>query len=159
MSRDLDVGARAQQLAQLLLHKDANGAYAVPDRAARATVVLLALGVAHADPDAPMPPFVTQQLGAFCVEAGVAPQTPPAQLLGTLEAFLMAQIPPALRAQLEAFYREEAGRSGAAANAAVAQMLGMKRDLTPLQAGSRPAGTTAAGPMARFALANPKPTK
>ncbi len=158
MSRELGAGARSKDLAALLLNKNKDGAYAVDDKAARATVVLLALGVARGDPTVELSPFLTTQLGNFCAEAGVAATAPPAQLLSKLEAFLLGLIPATLRQQLEAFYREEMARGGNA-TAEVASMLGLQKSGGPLESGVRPKGTTAAGPMARFALVDKVPKK
>ena len=149
---DLGAGSRAKELAGLLLKKSADGKYAVEDQAARAVVVLLALGVARADSTVELSPWIMEQVGAFCAKAGVEKNTPPAQLLTRLENHLLGVIPVGVRQQVEAFYRQEMARGGQGVTSEVANMLGLEKKGGVLDSGARPKGTTAAGPMARFAL-------
>ena len=156
----LGTASRAQELSGLLLSRSADGAFTVEDRAARAAVTLLALALVKADDTIELPRFLMEQIGAFAREAGLANATTVAndQRPAQLEAFLLAQLPPALKADLERFFREElAAGEGAAHKLAAA--LGLQRAAGPLDSGVRPAGTTAAGPLARFQLRDPPPKR
>lgn len=151
----LGTASRGQELSGLLLSRSADGAFTVEDRAARAAVALLALALAKADDAVELPRFLMEQIGAFAREAGlatVANDERPARL----EAFLLAQLPPALKADLERFFREELA-AGERAAPRLAAALGLERAAGALDSGVRPAGTTAAGPLARFQLRTDHP--
>jgi len=150
-----DGGTQLRQLVSQLVAKDGNGAHVVPDVEARAVVALLSLAVRKANPKVELNAFVLGTVGTFAVEAKVAPEDPPDAMIRKLENHLIGLLSAQLRTRLETFFREELAQGGADMTRQVADLMGLQRPKGVLDAGVRPQGTVAAGPMARFQVQVP----
>lgn len=150
-----DGGPQLRQLVNQLVARDNTGAHVVPDVEARAVVALLSLAVRKANPAVELNAFVIGTVGNFAVDARVAPQDPPDTMIHKLETHLIGLLSPELRNRLETFFREELAQGGADLTRQVADLMGLERPKGVLDAGVRPQGTVAAGPMARFKVQAP----
>lgn len=138
---------RLLELSRLLAQKSPGGAYLVDDRSASATLSLLALVTLRGRPSLALPRFLLERLGGFVEEAKIEPG--PGEGV-ELERYLLRALPPALRLEVEHFLREARSADPAEARS-LAGLLGINANVLK-SSGPRPAGTTPAGPLARFQL-------
>jgi hypothetical protein len=141
-----------RRVAELLERKEASGKPEFSDEDVRDVVPLLCMGIQRVIPGIELPRFALQCVGAVAGKAGVDARTDAAAIPGMLAAYYASHSSPLQRA-LEAILREHLGEGGVGAARELAALLGGGTELKPLQSTeTRPHGTTAAGPAARFQL-------
>jgi hypothetical protein len=142
------VNALTRRLARVLTQRDDDGALAYSTEAVNAFVPLMYLEIVRAHPDVELPSDARAELSAWLTPEGKPASV--AELEARLEAKLADPEVSRLRAAVEGALREALAEDSEVSDA-LASFAGDKPTRRPLQ-GERPAGTIAAGPLARFLM-------